>query len=157
MSRRQLVAPVLILVGVALAIALTTAATPSPTPTDTNFFAEVSNSHLADTGIVLSPPDPTEAALTTSRAAEQAALRVMSRQSIRRTVLLNVHFTVSPRPDCLCWVISMWPPGGLTLSSGPAPASGARVSATGHLIFRLAFVRADTGAFVLLVEEGTRT
>lgn len=45
-------------------------------------------------------------------------------------------------------------PKGQTVSSGPAPGGGGGL---GHIIFRLGFVRADSGKFVELIEEGTRT
>jgi hypothetical protein len=66
--------------------------------------------------------------------------------------VLHVHFLHTQMPDCLCWVISMWTPGGRAYSSGPPP--GPR--GPGRLIFRFAFVRADTGQWLLMAEEGTR-
>jgi hypothetical protein len=116
-----------------------------------NFFDEVSNTYLASEGMVLTRPGLIDWPQTSSASAEQTALGVVHRQ-IKRTLLLHVHFSHASKPDCLCWVISMGTPGEVAISSGPPPGSGA-----GHLIFSMAFVRADTGTFVVYVEVGTRT
>jgi hypothetical protein len=115
------------------------------------FFDEVSNSYLAAEGIVLTWPGLFDWPGTSSASVEQTALGVAPSE-IRRTVFLHVHFGQPSHPDCLCWVISMWTPGGVARSSGPPPGSG-----PGRLKFRLAFAQADNGKFVLMVEEGTRT
>lgn len=139
-------------IGLATPLVACAATSTSPTPSG-NFFDEVTNAHLASLGMVLSAPAASEQPAISSASAEQTGLAVIPGQTIRRILLLHVHFVQPPLPDALCWVMSMWPPGGLIESSGPASSP----RKAGHIKFRIAFVDAITGSYLLSIDEGTNS
>jgi hypothetical protein len=116
-------------------------------------FPEASNAELSRGGIILSNPPPFFVSSISQAQAEAIALdsAAPTGSQIRDSILAQFHFVANHSVDCLCWVVSVMPPGGRSVFSGPA-SSGPRPAWGVH--YYLIFVDAESGQFVFAREVG---
>jgi hypothetical protein len=130
-----------ILVAVFGALALTfgtAAARPSPS------ISAVSSQRLAEAGITLAAPAPTEQAIISPATAERlGALQggLGGRTPVRQAVLARVIHS-DPPIDRLCWVVSLDPTGWFH-AHGPKSSPNRHVAA-----FFLVYLDAHTGQWI---------
>ena len=111
----------------------------------------LSNSDLANQGIVLKNPSFPRFTGQSQAAAERIAIRYVGdpRTKVRGSVLAQFHFVANPSIDCLCWVISVEPPGFGGFSQ---PESD--VGQAWAVRFYLVVVDANTGRVAFSREAG---
>ncbi|MGD0115753.1 MAG: hypothetical protein ABSC13_07105 [Dehalococcoidia bacterium] len=120
------------------------------TPASGVTLKSVSSAALAEVGITLSAP-PANATAIARSAAESSVQAEIPGATVREGVLAIVDdIHANPAIHCLCWVMSITPPGGIKFPSAGPFGTGARATPSPPT-FLLFMFDAATGAFV----EGT--
>lgn len=104
---------------------------------------------LLASGVELRSPTVQSAAISMAEAQQAVLATEGSGATIRQAFLADATFTFAvPVSTCICWVVSLSPPGGIQAN----PASNTQPLAG---TFFLDFIDASTGKFVLGVDGGT--
>lgn len=125
-------------------------------------FPEVPASDLAGQGITLADPGALTFAPIDQLAAVQTASRYFPASSVLHSAVVHFHFSRSQPPlDCVCWALSVYPPGGMVLSQGgPIITSSGlapRPSPLQPVKYVMVFVDASNGKFVFATARGMST
>lgn len=119
-------------------------------------FPEAPADELAAQGIQLSAPGPFDRPSIQQAEAERTAQSLYggAKASVRHSMLVRTHVG-SGNLDCLCWAVSLVPPGGKLVPSRPA-RSGASLETPWASKYVIVFINASTGRLQFALERGER-
>lgn len=123
-----------------------------------DFFAEAPSNDLALQGITLSDPGTLIFTPLGQSSTEQTATRLFS-GTVLHSALVHFHFSRSkPELDCICWAVSIQPPGGVDLAEGGQKLTASGVVPASNSLqpvrYLIVFVDASTGRFIFATERG---
>lgn len=120
-------------------------------------FPEAPGAELAAHGIELSSPTASDHATVAQLTAEATAAGFSGHgTTIRRSLLVRLHYVPNSKFDCLCWAVSVVPPGDAAVPHRPAPSTDTTPSPDPQFTssYYLIFVNARTGAIQITFERG---